>query len=277
VPPKYRAEKPGSDSDLNAYDAVFYAGDCNAGAKTIAINLPNDERIQLEKGTRRLQIKNAMRAKFDHILVPIADHMIAKDQRAHVQFDAFFTQTMLHETAHGLGIKHTVNGKGTVREALKDLAGSVEEGKADVLGLFLATQLKEMNELGDADLMDNYVTYLAGLFRSVRFGAADAHGRANMAQFDYFKARGAFTRDSTDGTYRVDPVKMREAIDAYSAKVLTMQGDGDYAAVAQFLPQPDAMDPQLRKDLAGLASADIPTDIVFRQGLDVLQPALAGK
>lgn len=277
VAPLYKRETPGGDSDLNAYDALFYAGDCNAGAKTIAINLPNDETIQLQKGTRRVQIKNAMRAKFDKILVPIADRMIAKDQRAHITFDAFFANTMLHETAHGLGIKNTVNGKGTVREALKDLAGSVEEGKADVLGLFLATRLKDVNELPDADLMDNFVTYLAGLFRSVRFGAADAHGRANMAQFGFFKARGAFSRDSTDGTYRVDPQKMREAIDAYSAKVLTMQGDGDYAAVAAFLPKPEAMDPQLKKDLAGLASADIPTDIVFRQGLDVLQPILAAK
>jgi hypothetical protein len=277
VPARYKAEKPGSDSDLNAYDALFYAGDCNAGAKTIAINLPNDERIQLEKGTRRLQLKNAMRAKFDKILTPIADRMIVKDQRKNVQFDAFFAQTMLHETAHGLGIKNTVNGRGTVREALKDLAGAVEEGKADVLGLFLAVKLKEMNELGEAGLMDNYVTYLAGLFRSVRFGAADAHGRANLAQFEFFKARGAFSRDSTDGTYRVDAAKMREAIDAYSARVLTMQGDGDYAAVAQFLPGPDAMDPQLRKDLAALASADIPTDIVFQQGLDVLRPALDGR
>ncbi len=276
VPALYKRETPGGDSDLNAYDALFYAGDCNAGAKTIAINLPNDEKIQLEKGTRRVQIKNAMRAKFDKILVPIADRMIAKDQRAHITFDAFFANTMLHETAHGLGIKNTVNGKGTVREALKDLAGSMEEGKADVLGLFLATRLKDLNELPDADLMDNYVTYLAGLFRSVRFGAADAHGRANMAQFAFFQQRGAFSRDSTDGTYRVDPQKMKDAIDAYSAKVLTMQGDGDYAAVAQFLPQPDAMDPQLKKDLAGLARADIPTDIVFRQGLDVLGPALAG-
>ena len=277
VPAAYKQESPGSGSDLNAYDAVYYAGDANAGAKTIAINLPNDETVQLEKGARRLQLKNAMRAKFDQILTPIADKMIAADQKQHIQFDAFFANTMFHEVAHGLGIKNVLGGKGTVRAALKDQAGAMEEGKADVLGLFLVTKLKEMKELGDADLMDNYVTYLAGLFRSVRFGAADAHGRANMAQFDFFKARGAFSRDSTSGTYRVDFPKMQAAIDAYSEKVLTLQGNGDYAGVTAFLPKPDQMDPQLKRDLESLASADIPTDIVFKQGMDVLQAAAPKK
>jgi hypothetical protein len=270
VAARYKKESPGSGSDLNAYDAVYYAGDADAGGKTIAINLPNDETVQLEKGTRRLQLKNAMRAKFDKIVVPVADRLIAQDQRKHVQFDAFFADVMFHEVAHGLGIKNTLDGKGTVREALKDRAGAIEEGKADVLGLFLVTKLKAMGELGDADLMDNYVTFLASLFRSVRFGAADAHGRANLAEFNFFKDHGAFSRDAATGAYRVDAEKMRAAIDAYSQKVLTMQGDGDYAAAGAFLPKAGEMDAQLRKDLDGLAAADIPTDIVFRQGMDVL-------
>jgi hypothetical protein len=273
----YKQEKPGSGSELNAYDAVYYAGDANAGAKTIAINLPNDETVQLEKGARRLQLKNSMRAKFDQILTPIADRMIAPDQKKHIQFDAFFANTMFHETAHGLGIKNVLDGRGTVRAALKDQAGAIEEGKADVLGLFLVTKLKDMKELGDADLMDNYVTYLAGLFRSVRFGAADAHGRANLAQFGFFKERGAFSRDPDSGTYRVDFAKMRAAIDAYSAKVLKIQGDGDYDAAVAFLPKAGEMDPQLKADLEGLASADIPTDIVFKQGMEVLQAVAAPK
>jgi hypothetical protein len=131
VPAAYTAEMPGTDSDLNAYDVIYYAGDCNAGSKTIAINLPNDEQVQLEKGTRRLQLKNAMRAKFDSIMVPIAAELIAPDQRRHVTFDAFFADTMFHEVAHGLGIKNTVNGKGTVRDALKELGSGIEEGKAE--------------------------------------------------------------------------------------------------------------------------------------------------
>ena len=271
VPAEYKKETPGTDSDLNAYDAVFYAGDCNAGSKTIAINLPNDEQVQLQKGTRRLQLKNAMRAKFDKILVPIADRLIAADERAHVQFDAFFENVMFHEVAHGLGIKNTLNGKGPVRAALKEQAGALEEGKADVLGLYMVAKLKEKGELGDLDMTNNYVTYLASLFRSIRFGATEAHGRANLAQFLFFRDMGAFTRDVATGTYRVDPPKMQAAMNALSEKILKLQGDGDYDGVVAFLPKKGTMDPMLAKDLARLAEADIPTDVVFKQGIDVLQ------
>jgi hypothetical protein len=267
VPAEYKKETPGTDSDLNAYDVLFYAGDCNAGSKTIAINLPNDETVQLEKGTRRLQLKNAMRAKFDQILTPIADRLIAADQRPHVKFDAFFANVMFHEVAHGLGIKKTLAGNGTVRNALRDLFGAVEEAKADVLGLYMIGALIDRGELTDAERMDFYVTYLAGIFRSVRFGAATAHGRANLTQFEFLRERGAFERDQA-GRYRVVPDRMRTALDALSEKILRLQGDGDYAGTGAFLPK--SMDPSLRSDLAGLATADIPTDVVFRQGPDVL-------
>ena len=271
VPPEYKSETPGTDSDLNAYDAVFFAGDCNAGSKTIAINLPNDEQVQLEKGTRRLQLKNAMRAKFDKILVPIADRLIAVDERAHVKFDAFFENVMFHEVAHGLWIKNTINGRGAVRAALKEQAGALEEGKADVLGLYMVARLKAKGELGDADMTDNYVTFLAGLFRSIRFGATEAHGRANLAQFLFFQQMGAFTRDPATGTYRVDLPKMEAAMNALSEKILKLQGDGDYDGVVAFLPKKGAMDKTLATDLARLASADIPTDVVFKQGIEVLR------
>ena len=183
----YKSEKPGADSDLNAYDAIYYAGDSNAGAKTIAINLPNDEEIQLKKGTRRLQLKNSMRAKFDKILVPIADLLIAEEQRKHVTFEAFFNNIMFHEIAHGLGIKNTLTGKGTVREALKDQASALEEGKADVLGLYMIIKLHEQ-DAWEADTLENhYVTFLASIFRSLRFGASSAHGRANLVRFNFFR------------------------------------------------------------------------------------------
>lgn len=273
VPPEYKKETPGTDSELNAYDAVFYAGDCNAGSKTIAINLPNDEKVQLEKGTRRLQLKNAMRAKFDKILVPIADRLLAADQRKNVKFDSFFENVMFHEVAHGLGIKNTVDGKGTVRAALKEQAGALEEGKADILGLYMVTKLKEKGELGGDDLMDNFVTFLAGLFRSIRFGATEAHGRANLSQFEFFERMGAFTREPATGTYRVDLPKMQAAMTAMSEKILRLQGDGDYDGVVAFLPKKGEMDATLAADLQRLASADIPTDIVFKQGIEVLDAA----
>ncbi len=266
VPSAYRSERPGTDSDLNAYDAVYYAGDANAGSKTIAINLPNDEEVQLRKGTRRLQLKNSMRAKFDRILVPIADMLIAEDQRSLVNFDAFFENVMFHEVAHGLGIKNTINGRGTVREALKEQAGALEEGKADVLGLYMVTALATQGELPDNRVEDNYVTFIAGIFRSIRFGASSAHGRANLARFNFFQELGAFARDSASGTYRVDPARMREAMNALSERILTLQGNGDYAGVASFMEQYGAMTPALEQDLARLAAAEIPVDIVFEQG-----------
>lgn len=270
VPAAYKKEKPGSDGQLGAYDVVYYAGACNAGGKTIAVNLPNDEAIQLKKGTRRLQLKNAIQAKFDKIVVPIANVLVAEDQRAHTTFEAFFQNVMFHEVAHGLGIKNTINGKGTVRDALLDEAGALEEGKADILGLYMVEQLRQQGELSEGELMDNYVTFMAGVFRSVRFGASSAHGRANMVRFNYFMQAGAFVRDAATGTYRVDAEKMHLAVNSLSALVLTLQGDGDLAGVQALMRERGTIGKELQADLDRLKQADIPVDVVFEQGLDVL-------
>jgi hypothetical protein len=267
VADKYKQETPGSESDLNAYDAIYYAGDCNAGSKTIAINLPNDEEVQLKKGTRRLQLKNSMRAKFDKILTPIAAELIAADQRRHVSFDAFFANTMFHEVAHGLGIKNTLSGNGTVREALRDKASALEEGKADILGLYMVTSLKGRGEMDDADVMDNYVTFLAGIFRSIRFGTSSAHGNANLLRFNFFEQAGAFSRDPQTGTYRVEFEKMQQAVNALSENILRLQGDGDYEAVVGFIDTYGTLGPTLQQDLDRLGKAGIPVDVVFEQGL----------
>jgi hypothetical protein len=270
VPDEYKQESPGTDSDLNAYDVVYYAGDCNAGSKTIAINLPNDEQVQLEKGTRRLQLKNAMKAKFDEILVPISKELIAEDQRGHITFDAFFTNTMFHEVAHGLGIKRTLDGSSTVRQALKEQSSGLEEGKADILGLYMVTRLHEKGELGDVDLRDNYVTFMASVFRSTRFGASSAHGRANLSRFNFFKEMGAFTRDDATGNYRVDFDRMEEAMNALSEKILRLQGDGDWEGAKDFMATYGQVGPVLQGDLDHLSTNGIPVDIVFEQGTDVL-------
>lgn len=270
VAPKYKQESPGTGSDLNAYDVIYYAGDCNAGSKTIAINLPNDEEVQKAKGSRRLQLKNAMRAKFDRILVPIADLLIAPEQRRHVTFDAFFANTMFHEVAHGLGIRETINGRGTVREALGANAGAIEEGKADILGLFLVEKLREKGHVSDGTLLDNYVTFLAGIFRSIRFGAASAHGRANMVRFHFFRDKGAFERDPATGTYRVVPERMRVAVAELSRILLEIQGDGDATRAAALLEEKGTIDAPLDADLARIDEAGIPVDVVFEQGLRVL-------
>ena len=270
VPEAYKRERPGSNSDLNAYDALYYAGDANSGSKTIAINLPNDEEVQLKKGTRRLQLKNVMRAKFDKILVPIANELVSSDQQGHIKFDAFFANVMFHEVAHGLGIKRTIDGKGTVRAALKDQASALEEGKADILGLYMVTRLLEQRELTGTTLEDHYVTFLASILRSIRFGASEAHGRANAAQLSYFEEKGAFARDSATGRYRVDFPRMRGAVDSLGGLILRFQGDGDYDGVKQFMAARSTLSPTLRGDLDRLGSKGIPVDVVFEQGTTVL-------
>ena len=267
VPDQYKTESPGTDSDLNAYDVVYYAGHSNAGSKTIAINLPNDEEVQLAKGTRRLQLKNAMQAKFEKIMVPITGVLIDEAQRDHVTFDSFFANTMFHEVAHGLGIKETITGKGTVREALLDVASSMEEGKADILGLYMITRLHEAGELGESDVRDNYVTFMAGIFRSIRFGASSAHGKANMVRFNFFKERGAFVRDPEHGTYSVDFDRMQESMSALSELLLTLQGDGDYEGALALTNEKGVISDQLQQDLDRLTKASIPVDIVFSQGV----------
>ena len=269
VDEKYKQEKPGTNSDLNAYDVVYYAGDCNSGSKTIAINLPNDEEVQLKKGSRRLQLKNSMRAKFDQILVPIADLLIVPEQRKHITFNAFFSNTMFHEVAHGLGIKTTITGNGRVRDALREVSGALEEGKADVLGLYMVTKLLEKGDISEGTLEDFYITFMAGIFRSVRFGASSAHGKANMIRFNFFEDLGAFTREES-GRYRVNMDKMKIAVEALSREILTLQGNGDYEAAKKFAEDKGFVGEVLKADLGRVNQRGIPTDIVFEQGVEVL-------
>jgi len=267
VADEYKWEMPGTDSDLNAYDVVYYAGHSNSGGKTIAINLPNDEEVQLSRGTRRLQLKNAMQAKFDKIVEPIADVLIDESQREHITFDAFFANTMFHEVAHGLGIKNTIDGRGTVREALLDMSSSMEEGKADILGLYMITELHEAGELGEVDLRDYYVTFMTSVFRSIRFGASSAHGKANMVRFNFFLDSGAFVRDAETGRYRVDFDEMEKAMTDLSRLLLTLQGDGDYDGAVKLTQTRGVIKDALQGDLDRLTDANIPVDITFQQGL----------
>ncbi len=269
VPEKYKKEVPGSDVDLAAYDAVYYAGDCNANSKTIAINLPNDERVQLQRGTRKLQLKNSMQAKFDKILEPIAKELMTPESMENIKFDAFFANVMFHETAHGMGIKNTITGKGTVREALGNQYNALEEAKADVLGLYLVTKLSEMGVYTNTTMEDNYTTFMAGIFRSVRFGAASAHGKANMLTFNYFQNEGAFTRNE-EGRYAIDFEKMKVAVEKLAGDILMHQGDGDYEATKAWMGEMSVIKPELQADLDRVNAAGIPTDIYFNMGPQVL-------
>ncbi len=258
--------KPGSS--LAVFDVLYYAGHNNAGSKTIAVNLPNDEKLQEEYGTRRSQLKNVMKAKFENMVVPISNLLIEPTQRANINFDGFFSNVMFHEVAHGLGIKNTVTNKGTVRDALGANHSAIEECKADVLGLFMVTRLSENGQLtGKID--DYYVTFVSSVFRSVRFGAASAHGKANMITFNTLLKAGAVIRQKT-GTYKVDVPKMKTAISNLAAELLVLQGDGNTDAANKMLTERAIVGAELKIDLERIAKAGIPVDLVFEQGKEVL-------
>lgn len=267
--PEYKTFVPGTSSDLNVYDVVFYAGDCNAGSKTIAINLPNDDRVHALKGTRRLQLRNSMKAKFDKILMPIGELIVTPEQQKYLNFDAFFWNVTFHEVAHGLGVKQTINGKGSVDAAMGTEKTSWEEAKADILGLFMVTKLVEMGEITNITSEDAIATYIAGILRSVRFGAASSHGKANMMCFNYMEKAGAFTRDDK-GQYVIDFKKAKEAMNGWAALILKTQGDGDVEFATKYRAENGSITPALQADLDKINSAGIPRDIRFIQGVDVL-------
>ncbi|OQC45890.1 MAG: hypothetical protein BWX59_00862 [Bacteroidetes bacterium ADurb.Bin028] len=271
VAPEYKTESATNSGDMNVYNAIYYGGDCNSGSKNIAINLPNDPRVHATKGSRKLQLKNSMEAKFNTILLPIAELLIDETQLKHVKFeDAFFQNVMFHEVAHGLGVKYTINSKKSVREALEEYYSPVEEAKADIAGLYMVTQLYEMGEFPEKDLMDNYVTFMAGIFRSVRFGVASSHGKANMMEFYYLKERGAFVKNKETGKYSVNFEKMKAAVAEMVNDIIVIQGDGNLEAAKKWVDTQSNIGEELQKDLDKIAEAGIPKDIVFKQGLEVL-------
>lgn len=270
VPEKYKSEIPVKDSDVGVYDAIYYSGYCNAGGKSISINRPLDGRVQLEKGNKKLQFKNVMKLKFEKILVPISEVLIAENQRKHIKFEAFFENSLFYEIGEGLGVKFTVDGnKQSIKDALKEEYNVMHVGKAEALRLFLATKLHEMGEIKETELMDNYVTLMANIFRSVRFGAGHAQGKANMLVFNYFQETGAFNRDD-NGTYSVNFEKMKDAVMKLAEKIITIQGNGDYRAAKSLIEEKGIIKESLQKDLSRIAEAGIPKDIIFEQGTEIL-------
>lgn len=270
VPDKYKQALPGSNSDLNVYDVVYYGGAANTGGKTIAVNLPNNPEIRANVGTRRSQLKNVMRAKYEKILVPIAELLIAPEQQKYISFDAFFANTMFHEVAHGLGIGQVIGTNKSVREALKEHYSALEEGKADVLGLYMINELRQKGMINQGDIKNNYVTFVASIFRSIRFGAHEAHGLANLIRFNFYLEKGAISFNEEENTWKVNFEKIDDASQALSRKILILQGDGDYAGVEAFIEKYGKIGPKLKKSLEIIKEANIPVDIVFEQGKEVL-------
>jgi len=264
-PAEYKTFVPGTSSDLNVYDAIYYAGDCNAGSKTIAINLPNDERVHAAKGARRLQLYNSMMAKFDKIMKPIGDVLMAPEQLQYLSPDAFFWNVTFHEVAHGLGVKQTINGKGTVDEAMGSEKTTWEEAKADILGLFMVSELIDMGEITDITKEESVATFIAGIVRSVRFGHASSHGKANMMCYNFMEEHGAFSRNA-DGKYVVDFDKAAEAINAWAALILETQATGNFEFAQKYSAEHANISEGLAADVEKVNNAGIPRDIVFEWG-----------
>ena len=269
--PKYKTFVPGTESDLNVYNAIYYAGDCNSGSKTIAINLPNDDRVQAKKGARRLQLRNSMQAKFDKIMMPIGKAVLNPNQMQYLNFDAFFWNVTFHEVGHGLGIKETINGKGSVDDALKTEKTSWEEAKADILGLFIVCHLIDKGEITNIKKEQAITTFITGLFRSVRFGSASSHGKANMMCYNVMKEQGAFTRDA-NGIYTINFDKAEKAVNYWAGLILKTQGDGNFDFAKSFREKNGTMTPELQKDIDRINAAGIPRDIRFKQGIKYLNP-----
>lgn len=268
VDPKYINELPENLSDIMVYDVICCTGLWNAGSKKIAFTLPRDFLIQSQVGSRKLQFKNIMEAKFEKILKPMSNILISQEQQKHVTFDAFFENTMFYEVGSALGIKNTLNNKSTVRDALKEHYNIIEESKNDILSLFFITKLYEMGELNTGTLMDNYVTYMADIFRSVRFGISNDQGVSNMIRFNYFQDEGAFSYNKNSATYTVHFEKMKEAMTKLAKEILLIQGNGDYNAAKQIIDEKGFIRDELLNDLYRVQKERIPKDVSFIQGLN---------
>lgn len=263
VPDNYKKDKVGAHSPIGVYLVAQSCGDANAGIKSIAASLPNDERVREEKGAKTLMFKNVMEAKFETILKPIAARLIAKEQLAQVKFPLFFEHSLLHELSHPLGLNYILrDGKPSdvpVRTALGDRYSTIEEAKADVLGLFIVNYFIEQGVLRPEVEADAYVTQVASIFRTVRFGAGEAHGKANMIQFNFLREKGGIVYDAKLGRYKVEPALLKAGIRELATLLLRIEGDGDYEGAGKLIAEKGDLPDDLARALAGLK--EIPTDV----------------
>lgn len=261
IDPRFRNPHLGGMAPIRVVDEVAIGGEARAGVQTAAFNLPNDEKVTREKGSKRVMLRNVQQAKFQNILLPIAGRLVDPSQRQLIAFDPFFTHILAHELMHGLG-PHSiqVGGKATtVRQAMKELSSALEEAKADISGLFMLQLLIDRGIVDRSIEQPMYATFLAGIFRSVRFGINEAHGRGMALQFNYLMNNGAILHDAQQGMFRVDFAKIKPAVTALTGEIMTLQARGDYDGARSLLEKLAVMRPELRSALDRLA--DIPVDI----------------
>lgn len=260
IDPQYRRPKLGGFSPIRVVNLVFASGDGNHGVQTAAFNLPNDERVVAAKGSKRVLLRNVQQAKFDHVLVPIAAHVLAPADRRLVAFDPFFTHILMHELMHGLG-PQTIRVDGretTVRHQLKELYGQLEEAKADISGLWALQYLMDHGQLDPSGEQALYTTYLASTFRTLRFGLTEAHAKGMALQYNWLRAAGAITVAS-DGMFAVDFAKIKPAVTSLTHEIMTIQATGDYARAKALLDRMVVIPPEVARAIDGLQ--DVPVDI----------------
>jgi len=261
IDPRYRNPKLGAASPIRVVDNVFSSADGNRGVQTAAFNLPNDEQVVKEKGSKRVMLKNVQEAKFKQVLVPISRVVMDPSQQSQIGFDAFFTHILAHELMHGLGPHNIkIGGRDTnPRKELKELYSALEEAKADITGLWALQYLIDKGSVDRAMERDLYTTYLASSFRSVRFGVNEAHGKGQALQFNYLLDEGAIKADEGAGTFSIDTAKIKEAVRKLASEILTIEAEGSYDKAKALLDKYGVIRPAMQKGLDKLS--DVPVDI----------------
>ena len=250
--PKYRNPKIGAAAPIRVVDVAFNSGDANHGVQTAAFNLPNDERVVKEKGSKRVMLKNVQQAKFQKVLVPISKIVLDPSQQATVDFEAFFTHILAHELMHGIG-------PNAVRQKLKEVYSSIEEPKADITGLWALQYLIDKGRLDKKLETTMYTTYLVGIFRSVRFGLTESHAKGSALQFNYLLDEGAFKLNEANGTFSVDTGKIADAVRKLTGEILTIEAEGSYDKAKALLDKYAVIRPPMQKALDGMGK--VPVDI----------------
>jgi hypothetical protein len=269
----YRNSKLGAMSPIRVVDVIYASGEGNRGVQTAAFNLPNDEKVIRDKGSKRVMLKNMQEAKFNKILIPISNIVLDTEQRSGVSFEAFFTHILAHELMHGLGPHNiTVNGNSTnVRKELKELYSAIEEAKADITGLFALQYLIDKNLLEKKMEGEMYITYLASIFRSVRFGINEAHGKGVSLIFNYLVDEAAIWINEESGTFSIDETRIKQAVEKLTRTILTLEAEGSYKDAKAMLDQYGIIRPEMQKALNRISN--IPVDI---EPNFLLVPKLAG-
>jgi len=262
LPAEDRPSKQGLETPMEVMDTPFRAADLTHGYQAVADNLPNDPRVHEQMGSKKLFFKNFMDARVNYVIIPVAKQMLRPDQAAKVSGEGYLLGTIMHEIAHGLGpaFARTPAGKISIRESVGSIYGGLEEAKADVTGMLGLKWLVDQGALPQAKLEEFYASYVGGMFRTVRFGVAEAHGQAEMMEFNYLNSRGAVTRDAT-GCYRIDYQKMPEAIADLAKELLEIEATGDRQRAENWFQRYGSMPEDLRAALKNKTS-DIPVDVV---------------